>query len=50
MMKSQKPMVTLNAVDSDSGHPLDAQILQGDLDVDGSSPLSNAVSVSMIWA
>ena len=50
MMESQNPKVSLNAIDSDSGHTFNAQLFQGDLDVDGSSPLSNAVPVSMIRA
>ena len=49
MMGSLKPKVSLNALDSDSGHPLSAQLFQGDLDVGDSSPLSNAAPVSMIW-
>ena len=51
VVESQKyPKVSLDATDLDSGHPLNAQILQRDLDVDASPSLSNAVPVSMIWA
>ena len=48
MMDSLIPKVSLNALDSDSGHPLNAQIFQRDLNIDASSPLSNAAPVPMI--
>ena len=42
--------VSLEAKDSDSGHPLNDQIFQRDLNIDVSSPLSNAAPVPMFKA